>query len=475
MKTKARIQFGTDGWRALMSKEFTVPNVERLAQAFAGYILEGGTASFKKARPSVVVGFDHRKNSEAFAAAFAGILLANGIETLLSDRALPTPAVSYAVIHQRSDAGIMITASHNPPEYNGVKIKSSRGSSADTSITKAVEERMDRSPILRSPPKKIGGLRRDFVSPYLENLRRYLDWDAFSRKPYRVLVDAMHGTGDRLIETVLKGSALKVETMRGEKDTRFGGVNPEPIPKNMEASLSRMKEGTFDIAIATDGDADRVGMIRPGGEFVTAGTLLSLLLLHVVQDLGRTGSVVTTVSNTSLIRRVAKDLGLEVRETAVGFKHVCQVMQQEKAVIGGEESGGLAFQDYMPERDGLLAGLLMIQMMEKREKSFDEILRDTEGRFGKFYYMRKDIACPDEIKKRLFSKLEGSDVREVGGMEVLGKKTYDGVKFLLEGDAWLLLRLSGTEPLLRIYAESTDPGTLEGLIQWGEHLVSGTG
>jgi phosphomannomutase len=463
------IKFGTDGWRALMETDFTMDNVSRVAQAYADHM----NASYRKAKgraPRVVVGYDFRKNSEEFAARVASILLGNGIEVLLSTKPCPTPAVSFTIVREGFDGGVAITASHNPAGYNGFKIKSDFGGSAEKSITDAVESLIDKTPVKSSPeaPKK-----RDLNERFLENLKNYLKLDKIKGASFRVLVDSMHGVGARNIEHILAGGQMKVTTIRGERDVTFGGYAPEPIPKNLVPSIELMKSGSHDLCIVTDGDADRVGALRPGGEFVSPGTILSLIMLHMAEDLGRKGSVVTTLSNTALIYKVARKLGLTVHETPIGFKYICDIMRKENVLIGGEESGGIAFQDYLFERDGMLSGLLLMEMMAMRGQTFEEILRNVEKEFGKLYYVRNDINYPNELKPKLFDRLKTRPPQEFAGHKVKKVNSADGMKFTFDDDSWLLFRLSGTEPILRIYSEATSQELAETLVRHGKDLAFG--
>lgn len=466
-----KIKFGTDGWRAIMDKEYTPENVDRMTQAFADFTNDQHKANKKSGKPKVVVGYDFRKNSENFAASAAAILIANGIETVLSDRAVPTPAVSRWVIDHQFDLGIAITASHNPGDYNGFKVKDSNGSSAEPSITLGIEERLDRSPVRKSSLEDVQKSQKDLMTPYLAALKKYLDLDSFKRQSFKVLVDSMHGMGEHHIQDILAGSAVKVTTVRSNRDVTFGGFAPEPIAKNFPETCKKMQTGEYDAAFITDGDADRIGAARVGGIFISPGTLLSLIMLHLAEDLGKKGDVVTTVSNTALIYRVARHLGLKVHETPVGFKYIVDVMRKHDVLIAGEESGGLAFQNYMQERDGVLSALLIIQMMEYRKMSLEAILLDVEKRFGKFLYARKDMKYPDAAKKPFMDHVKNLSVKEIDGIPCVSKNTADGVKFVMHKDAWLLFRMSGTEPLLRVYAESQAPGEAEKLVAWGEGLA----
>ncbi len=467
----SQIKFGTDGWRALMDKEFTFENVELVAQAFCDYLNGDFRKKGKKDRPSVVVGFDRRENSENFAKTFTEILAGNGIDAALSDHPCPTPAVSFKIVDEKRDAGIMVTASHNPARYNGIKVKTDFGGSADKSITDAVESLIGKNPVVKKPFSPANPVVTDINRRYLDFLKKYIRLDVIKKSPYRILVDSMHGVGDNYIEEMLAGGNIRVKSVRGERDIHFGGIAPEPIPQNLKLSMDMMKSGDYDLCIVTDGDADRVGAIRPGGEFVSPGIILSLILLHFAEDLKRKGSVVTTISNTGLIYKVARKFGLKVHETPVGFKYVCEIMRRENVLIGGEESGGIGFQDYLYERDGMLSGLLLVEMMAMRGQSFAEILQNVEKEFGKLYYVRQDVHYPNELKAKLFEHLAQHPPAKLGGHPVARVNRQDGTKFILEDDSWLLFRLSGTEPILRIYSEGTSLKLAEALASEGKELA----
>jgi phosphomannomutase len=461
------IKFGTDGWRALMATDFTFQNVERLTQAFADYM----TSRSAGKKPRVVIGYDFRENSDKFAETVARILIANGFEIVLSDQPIPTPAVSSEVIRGQYDAGVVLTASHNPGGYNGFKIKNRQGSSAELEITGGVEKLLDQNPVRKDTRADLNAVRKNILSGYFKHLKSYLNIKAFQNKKFRILIDSMHGVGANHIAEILKNTPIEVTTIRSERDIHFGGTAPEPIPKNFKQASELMKSGDFDACFVTDGDADRVGAIRPGGDFVSPGKLLSLIMMHMVEDLGKKGDVVTTVSNTAFIYKTARALGLKIHETPVGFKYVVDIMGKHNVLIAGEESGGIAFQGYMPERDGLLSSLLMIQMMEMRGQDFETILKKAEAKYGVFLYAREDSHYPEKFKKSLMRHLAEMEPKEIAGVPVAKKMTLDGVKFIFKNDAWLLFRMSGTEPLLRIYAESDTPGQAETLVAWGKELA----
>jgi len=465
------VKFGTDGWRALMDKDFTFENVERVAQAFCDYLREDFQKQGKTGAARVVVGYDYRKNSEHFAKTFAEVLVANRLSVVLSSEACPTPALSVTIVHEKMDAGIMITASHNPPGYNGVKIKTDFGGSADKLITDRVEELVGKNPVLKKAFSGGNPVILDINVAYIQFLVNYLKCDLIKQAPFSILVDSMHGVGNRRIEEILQGGRIRVTTVRSQRDVTFGGVSPEPIPQHLGVSIEMMKKGGFDLAIVTDGDADRVGAIRPGGEFVSPGIILSLILIHFAEDLKKRGSVVTTVSNTALIYKIARKFGLKVHETPVGFKYICEIMRRENVLIGGEESGGIGFQDYLYERDGMLSGLLLLEMMAMRNKSFEEILREVEEEYGKLYYVRQDLNYPNELKSLFFQRLSANPPAQLCEQKVREVKSQDGMKFILHDDSWLLFRLSGTEPLLRIYSEATSRPLAEALVSRGKELA----
>ncbi len=466
-----KIKFGTDGWRAIMDTEYTMENLEYVSQAFADLMNANQKKAGKAGVPRIVIGYDFRENSEVFAHRAAEILVANGIQVILSSAACPTPAVSFTIVDEKYDAGIAITASHNPARYNGFKIKNEIGSSAEKTITDAVETLIGKNPVKKSAFTAQNPVIRDINVKFIQNLKNYLRMDVIKAAPYRILVDSMHGVGADNMEKMLAGGKIKVKTIRGNRDITFGGVAPEPIAKYLAPSIELMKTGDYDLGVVTDGDADRVGAIRPGGEFVSPGIILSLILLHFVQDLKKSGGVVTTVSNTGLIYRVARKLGVKVFETPVGFKYICEVMRRENILIGGEESGGIAFQGYMFERDGMLSSLLLMQMMAMRGQNFEQILEAVEKEFGRLYYVRSDINYPNELKPKLFQMLSSGAPKSFQGLKVERVNDADGMKFVLEDDNWLLFRLSGTEPILRVYAEATSQKLAEALVNEGKELA----
>jgi len=462
------IKFGTDGWRAIIAEDFTFENVRIVSQAIADH--------FKKEKNAILaIGYDWRFLSKEYAEAVAEVITANGIKVILSDKAVPTPLVSFTIKNKKLSGGVAITASHNPPTYNGIKIKASYASSADESITKSVESFIGKNKVKSISIKegiKSGVLEMVDMKPaYMKFISSYIDIKTLKNAKLNVLVDCMHGVGDGYIRELLKDTNIKVTQMRAGRDPLFGGVAPEPIPKNLDVVFKEMKNTDFDIAIVNDGDADRLSAVMPGGEYINAGQIMALLLLHFIEDKKWSGEVVTTVTNTTLIERIAKKYKLKLHETPVGFKYVCRLMLDRDILIGGEESGGIGVKNYIPERDGTLLGILLIEMMAHRKKGILEIMRDTEAEFGKFFYARIDMHYADDKKKLLMEFLKKNPLKEVLKKPVKETKSYDGHKFILEDDSWLIMRLSGTEPILRIYAEAPSKLLAQKYLEFGKKIA----
>ena len=437
--TVSQIKFGTDGWRAIIADTYTLENVRILAQAVADYL-----AGPRK----VAVGYDTRFMSGKFAEAAAIVLQNNGMEVLLSDQPTPTPALSFVVKSRKLDMGIMITASHNPAEYNGFKIKNSSGGGASEEITKAVEGLLGKNPVkdsaLAEPVKTT-----DITKDYVKFIRNYIDLKKIRNKKFKVLVDSMHGSGDSFIAEVLKGTSIKIEFMRNTINPSFGGGRPEPVEENLKELKSRVKKEKFDLGIALDGDADRIAAVAPGGVFIHPQKILGLLALHLNQDRHWSGGLVKTICGTTMMDNIAKFLGIKLYETPVGFKYISNLMETEDIVAGGEEAGGMGVKGYIPERDGTMAGLLLIEMMVYRNKNILKILTETEKQFGKYYYVRQDF----HLSKRVEPKKENLP-SELLGKKVVEVKDYDGIKLICEDKSWLMFRGSGTEPIMRTYAEA---------------------
>lgn len=457
MQGNIEIKFGTDGWRAIIADTYTFKNVKILSQAVADYLGAG---------KRVVVGYDTRFLSGRFAEASAEVLSNNGIEVILSDRCIPTPAVSLAVKSRKLDLGIMITASHNPAEYNGFKIKDATGGSAGLEITTEIEKLLGRNPIREKKSLSTVIKKEDLSVSYVRFLRSYIDLKKIKNKQFKVLVDAMYGAGNSLIAQVLKGTDIKIEFMHDTINPSFGGRRPEPVEENIEELKERVKKERFDLGIVLDGDADRIAAVAPGGVFIHPQKILGLLALHLNQDKRWSGGIVKTIAGTTMIDNIARFLKVRLYETPVGFKYISELMEKENIVAGGEEAGGMGVKNYIPERDGTMAGLLLLEMMVYRNKDILKILNEAEKKFGKYYYLRRDL----HLKKHVEPKKEMLP-NELLGKKVIDVKDYDGIKIICEDQSWLMFRASGTEPLMRLYAESKSLARSKQLLDVGEKII----
>jgi len=468
-KNNREIKFGTDGWRAVIGDLFTFENVKRVSQATADYLIK---TKPKESRFRITVGYDTRFLSEKFAEVSACVFAANGIKVILSDRAIPTPTISFCVKNRKLDLGIMITASHNPPEFNGFKIKSSTGGSADVKITKAVEKLLSkkepRSISLNEGLKKKLIIKENVISEYIRFLRSYLDLSKLRNCKFKVLLDCMYGSGNGYMQEVVDGTGIDLEIMRNERNTYFEGRGPEPVQKNLSKIIDRMKNENFDLGLVLDGDADRIAAVAPGGEFIHPQKILGLLAMHLKEDRGFSGGMVKTIAGTTMMDHIADYLGIKLYETPVGFKYISKLMEKEEILVGGEEAGGMGFKNYIPERDGTLAGLLLAEMMAYRNKSMGKIVQEMEAKFGKYYYLRADL--------RLKSGHKMKDVKTIRPKKLLNSKVskitdIDGIKLFCEDESWLMLRPSGTEPLMRIYSEARSLEQSAKLLELGKTLV----
>lgn len=456
MQSNNKIKFGTDGWRAVIGEDYTFENLKIVSQAVSDYIGPGS---------SIAVGFDTRFMSGRFAGIAAEVFRSNGIKVTLSDRPMPTPALSFAVKNRKLGLGIMITASHNPSEYNGFKIKNSSGGAADPEVTKAVEALLGKNPV-----KYEGGPRmtekEDLVTEYIKFIRGYIDLKRIRKKKFRVLTDAMYGSGDSFIGSVLKGTDIKLEFLHNTINPSFGGTRPEPLEENLKELKERVKKGKFDLGIALDGDADRIAAVAPGGVFIHPQKILGLLALHLSQDRGWSGGIVKTIAGTTMIDHIADFLKVKLYETPVGFKYISALMESEDILTGGEEAGGMGVKGYIPERDGTVAGLLLLEMMAYRSKDILKILNETEKKFGRYYYLRDDLHLQKRVepsKEKMPSELLGKKVSEI--------KDFDGIKVICEDESWLMFRASGTEPIMRVYSEARSLARAKGLLEYGKDLI----
>ncbi|HLN99019.1 MAG TPA: phosphoglucomutase/phosphomannomutase family protein [Pyrinomonadaceae bacterium] len=470
MTNLATIRFGTDGWRAVIARDYTFANLERVTQAYADFLKRQNAAK----QSLVVVGYDRRFLSELFAQRAAEVMAGNDFPVSVFQEAAPTPLISWAVKALQAAGGIVITASHNPADFNGFKIKAPWGGSAAPETTSAIEKLVDATPSKRREvPAGTHELLETAIKSYKEQIASYIDLDRLRRSAATVVIDPMHGSGGRWVESFLSGSSLQVETIRAHRDPLFGGVNPEPIDSNLAALKERVIASHALAGLATDGDADRVGAVNERGETMTMHDVVPLILLHLVRDRKMTGGVVRTFSQSVLLKRIAAAYNLRLYETPIGFKYIADLMLKDDILIGAEESGGIGVKGHIPERDGILNSLLFLEAIIAAGKSPSEMLRDLHREFGEFHFGRKDLRVEPEVGQKLIERLTTATPVELAGYAVTGVETTDGTKLLFDDESWLLFRQSGTEPMLRIYSEGTSKEKSNTLLSAGEELARG--
>ena len=480
------IQFGTDGWRAVISDTFTFQNLRQVTQAIADAVASDEWLNNSHSGPKpdprrMVVGFDTRFLSDRYAVEASRVLAANGYKVYLTSADIPTPAVSYSVRHLGAIAGLMITASHNAPRYNGVKLKAAYGGSAVSEQCRRVEvyltdnEARGRGPNLMDyeQARDVGLIERFNPTPsYYDHLRTLIDFDAIADNPQHLVVDSMFGSGRGQIKGILQGSGCEVIEVRGEMNPGFGGIHPEPIAHYLGALAGAIAAGHGRLGIATDGDGDRLGAMDGRGQFVDPHRIMALALKHLVEKRGWQGKIVKTVSTSQMINRLGEKYGLEVIETPVGFNYIADWMLRDDVLIGGEESGGISFKGHIPEGDGILMGLLLVEIVATADKPLDELVADLLNEVGPVHYTRLDLRLSRPIQKeRMVKELAETAPVEISGISVNDINTMDGIKYLLEDDSWLLIRPSGTEPVLRIYAEASEPERVKALLDHGRSIA----
>jgi len=472
------IKFGTDGWRAVIAEDFTFANVARVAQATADYWkseVQSPKSNVFGYGLKVVVGYDRRFFSDQFARCTAEILAGNGFQVIFTPEAIPTPSVSFAVKNLRAVGGVMITASHNPPIFNGFKLKSYYGGSSDPETCKAVENHLDRSPIRSvkfDDAVHAGQISVQDIRPaHFAALKRLVDFKLIAKSKLRFAHDALFGVGAGCFEQLLAGTTCKVTTLNGRHDVLFGGINPEPIEKNYGPSQIFLRKHPHDICLVTDGDADRVGAMDGRGNALTTHQVICLLLCHFILNRKGRGRVVKALTTTSMVDKICTAYGLPLVETGVGFKYICAEMLKGDVLLGAEESGGIGFQGHIPERDGILAGLMLLEMLAMERLSVGKLLAKLEKQFGPHRYGRIDTHFPLEKRGALMDFLKKNPPEKLLRSPLSGMKTFDGVKFTAEDSSWLMLRGSGTEPILRIYAEGKSDADVQKLLKLGVALT----
>jgi phosphomannomutase len=462
------IKFGTDGWRAVIAEDFTFANVERVAQAAADYWLTKPAPNTEK---RLVVGYDRRFLSNEFARRTAEVFAANGFEVFLTPDPTPTPSVSYAVQQMKAAGGVMITASHNPPSFNGFKLKSWFGGSAESSTCAAVEGCLDKSPVKECKTGSPAIRLKDVRPAHFAALKKLVDFKLISRSKLRFAHDALFGVGAGCFEQLLAGTSCKVTTLNGNHDPLFGGINPEPIARNYVRSAAYLSKHPHDICLVTDGDADRVGAMDGRGNYLSTHQVICLLLRHFVQNRQGRGRVVKALTTTSMVDKMCALYGLELVETGVGFKYIAAEMLKGGVLLGAEESGGIGFPNHIPERDGIAAGLLLLEMLAAERSPVTRLCSTLEKQFGPHRYGRVDAHFPLEKRALLMEHLKRNAPAKLLRSPVVDVKSEDGVKYVARDGSWLMLRGSGTEPILRIYAEAGSDADAAKLLRFGVRLT----
>ena len=470
---KPQISFGTDGWRGIIADNFTGANVRLVSQAVVNYFLRPDVPG----EPTLFIGYDNRSQSEYFAAEAAKVVAASGLKAILSAQSCSSPCISFNARQANAKGGIMITASHNPPQFNGLKIKAGYGGSALPSmvdeIVKELNALLDKGQYSVSVPAEAADKveNRDLRPAYFDGLRGMVDLDKIAAARFKIVADPMHGSGSGYLSDILRGAGVEIEEIRRDRNPVFGGINPEPITQNLGPLKDAVLASHADLGVAIDGDADRVGAMDADGNFVDSHRIFALVLRHLYEDKGLRGSVVKTVSTTTLIDKLCAKYGLTLHVVPIGFKNICEWMLKEPVLIGGEESGGIGILGYIPERDGPLMSLLLLETMATRKKRLEEQIAELMAEFGPHEYQRVDLHPEISKMPAVIQSLQEDNPTGIAGLTVQSIDRTDGTKFLFENDAWLLLRASGTEPVVRVYAESSTQEKVQELIDAGLGLV----
>jgi alpha-D-glucose phosphate-specific phosphoglucomutase len=468
----SQIKFGTDGWRAVIAEDFTFANVDRVAQASADYWNREYVAGTEK---RTVVGYDRRFLSDQFALRVAEVLAGNGFEVTLTSAPTPTPAVSFAVKAQKAIGGVMITASHNPPAFNGFKLKAHYGGSADPALCQAVETELNKAPVKAMRYEEAGKTKqiqtKDILPPYYKAIKKLVDFGLIAKSGLRFAHDPLFGVGAGCFDELLAGTSCKVTTLNARHDPNFGGINPEPIAKNYARTREYLQKRPHDLCLVTDGDADRVGGMDGRGNALSTHQIICLLLRHFIVNRKQKGKVVKALTTTSMVDKMCAAFGFELQETGVGFKYICAEMAKGGVLLGFEESGGIGFPGHVPERDGILAGLMMLEMLATEGKPLVKLLGELEKEYGFHRYARIDAHFPLEKRAALMDYCKNNPPAKLLKSPLAEVKSYDGVKFVAEDGSWLMLRGSGTEPILRIYAEARSDADAQKLLKEGLKLT----
>jgi alpha-D-glucose phosphate-specific phosphoglucomutase len=447
------IKFGTDGWRAIIAEDFTFTNARLVANAIARYVIRA-----EDARKGLIVGYDHRFASDTVAAAVAEVLSATGTPVWLTDKPCPTPAVSLLVRQRQAAGGLMITASHNPYRWNGIKYKASYGSSALPSIVAQIEQELELAlprTVLSLPPRKDLIHALDPRAPYLDALEKLVDWDRLRNANFRFVADPMHGSSAGLLRELFTRNHIACDEIRGTRDPRFGGAHPEPIEPHIQPLREAVLAGKFDAGFCADGDGDRIGAIDRDGSFLNPHQIFALLAWHLAGTRNLPGEIAKTFSVTKLIDKIAAKFGRKLHEVPIGFKYICELMLEQNILIGGEESGGFGTSLYLPERDATVSALFLAELMAWHGKSLGQLLAALHSEFGEYHYGRVDLDVQPDQKRKAVAYFSDPALAYVLDWQVVRREDMDGVKIYLGDSGWVMVRASGTENLLRVYSETS--------------------
>jgi alpha-D-glucose phosphate-specific phosphoglucomutase len=470
-----QIKFGTDGWRGIIADDFTFENVRRVAGAIASYVLK-----YEDAKRGVFIGYDTRFASQRFAQAAAEVIAAAGIAVKLANDYTPTPAVSYAVKNNGAAGGVMITSSHNPWNWNGVKFKGNFGGSATPAIMKKIEEELGAGAMPQGAKAAIEEV--DLKTDYIAAFCRFADMDLIGKAKLKVAIDSMYGSGRGILAGILRDRGVQHVIIRQEVNPLFPGINPEPIEPHIALLQETGVREQCDAGLATDGDADRIGAVAEDGSFVDSHKIFCVLLRWLLERKKWSGDVVRAFNTTRMLDRIAAKYGRKLYETQIGFKYTADLMMEHDILIGGEESGGIGYSRFLPERDGILNCLLLANVMAEEGKPLGQLVADLQLEFGPHFYGRRDLHIPEEVKQGAIQRARADVTRSLGRYRVLKKENLDGIKFFLDAptngkgaEAWILFRASGTEPLLRAYAEASSPELVAEILTAAESFVRSGG
>ncbi len=457
------IRFGTDGWRGIIADDFTMDNVRKVAAAIARYVVR-----CEDPRKGVLIGYDHRYAADRAAVVAAEVLSSTGTPVWLADKPCPTPAISLLVRQRGAAGGIMITASHNPYRWNGIKYKATYGSSALPSIVAQLEKELEHvlhSAVPALPPRRDLIQSFDPCAPYLATIEKLVDWDRLRAAKFRFLADPMHGSAAGLLRELFTRNGVCCDEIRGSRDPLFGGVNPEPIEPHVEALRQAVLAGSYDAGFAADGDGDRIGAMDRDGTFITPHQIFALLFQHLAGTRNLPGDAAKTFSVTKLIDKIAAKLGRKLHEVPIGFKYVCELMLEQNILIGGEESGGIGTSLYLPERDATVSALLLAEVMAWHRKSLGEMVRALHAEFGEHHYGRLDLDLQPGQKEKAIARFANANLVKFLDWPIARREDMDGIKVYLGDTGWAMVRASGTEPILRVYAETPRPETTRRVLE----------